>query len=155
MDEIDQVRKETKSVLKMQSAVSISGSGDLMDEIDQVRKEEEKERLENERSAVSSSGSGDLMGDLMANLKRRRKGMAGNVLQVFLSDKYLLLQTFKLLKQSQLFKLFFSSHLLEPMFVVKQYTLNRKCQLKIIIIVKEERTSWGICAPSFYLGFDF
>jgi len=33
------------------------------------------------------------MGDLMANLKRRRKGMAGNVLQVFLSDKYLLLQT--------------------------------------------------------------
>ncbi|XP_023329599.1 WASH complex subunit 1 isoform X2 [Eurytemora carolleeae] len=46
-----------------------------------VRKEEERERLENERSAVSSLGSGDLMGDLMANLKRRRKGMAGNVLQ--------------------------------------------------------------------------
>ena len=95
-----------------------------MDEIDQVRKEEEKERLENERSAVSSSGSGDLMGDLMANLKRRRKGMAGNVLQVFLSDKYLLLQTFKLLIQSQLFKLFFTVPPFRTNVVVKQYTLN-------------------------------
>ena len=72
-----------------------------------VKKEEERGCLENERSAVSSLGSGDLMGDLMANLKRRRKGMAGNVLQVFLSDKYLLLQTAIAVKLEKVILTFF------------------------------------------------
>ena len=49
----------------------------------------------------------------MANLKRRRKGMAGNVLQVFLSDKYLLLQTAIAVKLETVILTFFHP-ILEP-----------------------------------------
>ena len=38
----------------------------------------ERERATEEKSAPEAGGGGDLMGALMANLARRREGMAGN-----------------------------------------------------------------------------
>ena len=82
----------------------------------------------------------------MANLKRRRKGMAGNVLQVFLSDKYLLLQTAIAVKLETVILTFF-----HPIFGTnnwaQQYTWNHKCQLKIMIMLKRKEPAVASVPP--------